>query len=311
MFYIINDKSLREAQIHEIDEKTIVVGYLTLEELRDNISRLNISDSVLTDCMSEQTRFRNSIDAYDDFSFGIINIMNVMNPTAEKDRIAFIIKRNQFFLIKLIDENDSCRDMFENALKKYKQNATLEKIIFGILDKLVPGGNEYLEITENKIMEMEQSLINGIDTRDLNKDIFTLRRELSSLMNYYEQLYNIGEELQANQNDLFDEDDLRYFKIFTDKAGRLSHNINGMCENLIHIREALDAALNYNLNRIMKIFTVVTTIFLPLTLIVGWYGMNFENMPELSWVYGYPMVIGLSVLVVFVCILLFKRKRFV
>ena len=69
------------------------------------------------------------------------------------------------------------------------------------------------------------------------------------------------------------------------------------------------AALDYNANSIMKVFTVVTTIFMPLTLIVGWYGMNFHFMPELTWEYGYIGVIVLSVTVVIASIVFFKKKK--
>ena len=77
----------------------------------------------------------------------------------------------------------------------------------------------------------------------------------------------------------------------------------------MHIREALDAALSYEQNRIMKVFTTVTTVFMPLSLIAGWYGMNFTGMPELGWEYGYPFVGILSVLVVLVCIWFFRKKK--
>lgn len=61
-------------------------------------------------------------------------------------------------------------------------------------------------------------------------------------------------------------------------------------------------------NRVMQLLTIVTTIFLPLSLIVGWYGMNFD-MPELNWEYGYPVVIVLAVVIVAVLIRYFKRKK--
>jgi magnesium transporter len=60
----------------------------------------------------------------------------------------------------------------------------------------------------------------------------------------------------------------------------------------------------------MKLFTVVTTIFLPLTLIVGWYGMNFTTMPELGWSFGYVYVILLSIIVAIICYIFFKKKKF-
>ena len=77
----------------------------------------------------------------------------------------------------------------------------------------------------------------------------------------------------------------------------------------MQLRETHDAMLDYNLNNIMKLFTVITTIFLPLSLIVGWYGMNFENMPELGWRYGYLGVIVFSVIVVVCCFIIFKKYK--
>ena len=63
------------------------------------------------------------------------------------------------------------------------------------------------------------------------------------------------------------------------------------------------------LRKCSAVLTVVTTVFMPLTLIVGWYGMNFKYMPELDSVWGYPAVIGISVLIVVVSIIFFKRKK--
>ena len=60
----------------------------------------------------------------------------------------------------------------------------------------------------------------------------------------------------------------------------------------------------------MKILTIVTTVFLPLTLVTGWYGMNFIHMPELEWEYGYPVVIAVSMLIVSVCLWIMKKKKF-
>ncbi|MEG1291768.1 MAG: CorA family divalent cation transporter, partial [Lachnospiraceae bacterium] len=85
--------------------------------------------------------------------------------------------------------------------------------------------------------------------------------------------------------------------------------IQFLYEELLHIREALDAAIAYDQNRIMKVFTAVTTIFMPLTLIVGWYGMNFTTMAELTWKYGYFFVIVLSIIVILICLMFFKKKK--
>lgn len=82
-----------------------------------------------------------------------------------------------------------------------------------------------------------------------------------------------------------------------------------MDDNVTQIREAYDAQVDISLNKIMKVFTVITVVFAPLTVIVGWYGMNFDIMPELRWRYGYLYVLGLSLLSIITCLIFFKRKK--
>lgn len=309
MFYSIIDSKLIESSLDEIKPDIATVGYLTIGELKKCYKALGFSDTAITECFADQTHFRNSIDAYDDFSFGFINIVNVMDVHEEKDIISFFIKKNLFILVEMIDKDGSTKDMFEKSILRFKQNLTLEKIIYGILERLVDGSNKALEEAEKMILRMEHELVNGNTDDNFNKQVFGLKNRLAIQKSYFEQLIDIGEELQENENDLFLEENLRFFKIFTDKASRLSNNTQILLESLIHVREAYEASLDYNLNRIMKLFTVVTTIFMPLTLIVGWYGMNFSNMPELTWKYGYLCVIILSVIIVVACLFFFKKKK--
>ncbi|WP_066714542.1 magnesium transporter CorA family protein [Clostridium sp. Marseille-P299] len=314
MFYSIRDSKLVEVsldniQLNDIQSDNINIGYLTMDELKKCYKQLGISEYLITEGFADQTHFRNSIDVYDDFTFGYINIVNILDLREESDRIAFYITKNLFVLIEIVDRDGSTKEMFEKAIRRFTQKLTIEKIIYGILEGLVGGGSKALEQTEANILKMEHDLVEGNVDEDLNKSIFYLKNRLLIQKNYYEQLIDIGEELQENENDIFQEENLRFFKIFTDKVTRLSSNTQALCDGLIHLREAYDATLEYNLNRIMKVFTVVTTIFLPLTLIVGWYGMNFTTMPELTWKYGYISVILLSIFVVVACIIFFKKKK--
>ena len=310
MFYSIHEKEIKEVTLEQIDSHDICVGYLTLEELRKCYEHLGLSEVAVKDCMTDFTHFRTSIDVYDEFSFGMINIVDILNLSSKRNRIGFFIKKNLFIIIKIIDKDDSIRQMFLDAIGRFRQNATMEKVIYGVLERLLSSGNRGLVMTERQIIAMEREVVNGKMDEDLNKEIFDLRNRLSTLKNYYDQLIDIGEALQENENDLFEERDLRYFKIFTDKSERLSNNTQLLCDNLIHLREALDATLNYNLNNTMKLFTIVTIIFQPLTLIVGWYGMNFTNMPELVWKFGYIYVIVLSITVVAGILFYFKKKKY-
>lgn len=81
-------------------------------------------------------------------------------------------------------------------------------------------------------------------------------------------------------------------------------------EALHQVRELYQAQQAAQQNRVMGVLTVVTTVFLPLTLLTGWYGMNFANMPELQWQYGYPAVIAAAAVIVVAEVIYFWRKRF-
>ena len=310
MFYSIHNTEIREISLEQLDFHDICVGYLTLDELKSCYQELGLSEVAVKDCMTDFTHFRTSMDVYDEFSFGMINIVDILNLSTRRNRIGFFIKKNLFVVVKIIDKEDSIRQMFLDAIGRFRQNATMEKVIYGVLERLLSSGNRGLVMTERQIIAMEREVVNGKVDSELNTEIFDLRNRLSTLKNYYEQLIDIGESLQENENDLFEEEDLRYFKIFTDKSERLSNNTQLLCDNLIHLREAMDATLNYNLNNTMKLFTMVTIIFQPLTLIVGWYGMNFKYMPELGWKFGYLYVIVLSIVVVGVILYWFKKRKF-
>jgi magnesium transporter len=71
------------------------------------------------------------------------------------------------------------------------------------------------------------------------------------------------------------------------------------------------STISYRLNAVMKVLTIITTIFMPLTFIVGIYGMNFEHMPELKWEWGYPLVLSVIVVIAIVMLGFFKRKKWI
>lgn len=94
------------------------------------------------------------------------------------------------------------------------------------------------------------------------------------------------------------------------RVERLQNHVHLLRENVLQIRELYQSMQDARQNKIMIVITIVTTIFLPLTLITGWYGMNFVYMPELQWRYGYFAVIMILLIIVIAEIIYFKKKKF-
>ena len=136
-----------------------------------------------------------------------------------------------------------------------------------------------------------------------------IRGDIRDLRIHYEQLIDLGQELEENENSFFKQENLRYFRLFLNRMARLHDSSTSLRDYTMQLEDQYRAHLDIRQNRIMTILTVVTTIFMPLTLIVGWYGMNFRYMPELEWRWGYPVIIVVSVLIAIGCLLFFKKKK--
>lgn len=310
MFYQIESNQLPVA-VDSINPDQITFGVISLEELEKNYTEFSFAPSTVAECKYDLKHMHSNIDIYEDYCFGIINGINQRNILKVQDRIALYIKRNLFLIVIIEDEDGSVNKKIAETLERLNlMKVTLERVIYGFLERLISNDHAILEQIELQISAHEDRLNENKYNKNFNFEITNLRKKLLLLHNYFEQLITFGEALQENGNDLFDDNDLRYFKIFTDRVTRLSDNTRMLREYIAQVKESYQAQMDYNLNNIMKLFTVVTTIFLPLTLIVGWYGMNFTYMPELRSEFGYPSVIIVSLLVVVGCIIYFKRKKY-
>ena len=130
------------------------------------------------------------------------------------------------------------------------------------------------------------------------------------LHHYYVQLEGILQDLEDDISDLISNEAKEYFNILIRKITMFGHESEQIWEYTSQIRDIYQQQLDVHQNAVMKFLTVVTTLFMPLTLIVGWYGMNFTNMPELTWHYGYGFIILLSIVITILNILYFKKKKF-
>lgn len=293
----------------DIDSKKLIAGLITIDDLKVHNHIFNFSEFAIMECESGNESFRSSIDVYEDYIFGIINVVNVENLWEERDRIGIFIRENIFLLVDIKDTDKSIQRAFDFGLNRIKPSGlTIERIICNVLESFLYNDNKHLEVIEFEISTFEEEVTSMSVNKQFTAKMLAMKKKLLLLHNYYEQLIDIGEELQENKNDIFNEHNLRYFRLFTGRVTRISQTVQRLRENLVQIREAYQNNLDINLNSIMKIFTVVTMIFSPLTLIVGWYGMNF-SMPELAWKYGYIYVVFLSIFSLLFCIWIFKKKN--
>jgi len=272
-----------------------MVAYLSVEELEQNAPAWGFAPSTVRQCRADVRHFRGGMEVYDTYSFGTLK--RTGGDETGEDCIALYIKEGLFVIVDIRDSDGSTRAGFESALRRFSPAPSAEKLIFAFLDTMVEGDGKMLEELEFALSALEEQVLRGEAGEGFTAALLHHKKQLLLLNSYYEQLVEIGSTLGENENSLFKEEELRYFKIFTDRAERLARNVRALREQLSQLREVYQSLLDMRLNRTMKRFTVLSAVFLPLNLITGWYGMNFKGMPELSWRYGYPFVVLLSVLV--------------
>jgi len=185
---------------------------------------------------------------------------------------------------------------------------SLERFIYDFLEQIIAPDLTRLERLEQRLEKMEDDILYG-DAEGVLPLLNDVRGDLLDLNLHYGQLMDLGQELEENENGFFREDNLRYFRLFTARAERLRNTVGNLRDYTVQLRDLIQTRIDVKQNRIMTLLTVVTTIFTPLTLLTGWYGMNFRYMPELEFRWGYPAVIVASVIIAVGCLVYFKKKK--
>lgn len=246
------------------------------------------------------------VEAEQDYYCGSFAIPNAVDVLGSRYRLIFFINKQYVFLIS---EDGYGKRLTEHLRgRKINSQTSTEKVLSMILADMIAKDTVLLEKFERELMDMEEEALRR-QTELFLMHMTRVRKQLLILRGYYEQLMEVGRELEENENELFAKKQLKYFGTISDRAERLLQRCVHLIDYAGQVKDVYQGKVDERQNRNMQYLTVVSTIFFPLTLITGWYGMNFENMPELA--HGYPYVAVISILVVIVCICIFKKKKII
>ena len=210
--------------------------------------------------------------------------------------------------IVFIDDHNNVENFIEKINTKKQRLPSLERFLYDFLNQIIAEDMQMLKDYEHELDNMEYAILNDYNSIT-SESVYNIRSDIRDLKNHYEQLIDIAQVFEANENKFFKEENLRYFSIYLNRLDRLYETSSSVRDYAMQIRDLYKMHLDIKQNNIMTVLTVVTTIFMPLTLIVGWYGMNFKYMPELEYGWAYPTVFIVSVLILVASLLYFKNKK--
>ena len=222
--------------------------------------------------------------------------------------LKFVFYVNARFLI-FVDDTGAAGQTISRLLHRYDdREMSPEFFLSAFLQEFLNEDIELLEKYESHLFLMEERALRG-NIKNLLTNILKSRRELTRLRNYYEQMKDLARDLSGNSKDYFDSEKLQVLNSLSDRADQLQGIAQQAIDYCQTLRDFEQAQSDHKQNKTIQFLTIMTSIFFPLTVITGWYGMNFSYMPEINTRYGYFIVIAVSAAVIaFELIILRLRK---
>lgn len=257
----------------------------------------------IEDCINHLQRPK--LDYYEDHTFFVTQSLN--QQTITREEIDFFLGEN--FIITFHHQPST---EIDEVWKRFTLSTSLDKwdpshVLYFILDKMVDNYFPLVYQTEDMLNEIDENL-KGRTMEALLEDLFETRHRLLSLRHTISPMRDLVYRILNSGRITFIDGKKEYFSDIHDHLLKLSEMIEANRELTTDIRDSYISINSHQTNHVMKVLTVITTIFMPLTFIAGVYGMNFQYMPELTWKYGYFATIGLMFLVAIGMSVWFKKK---
>lgn len=270
---------------------------------------LNIHPLTLEDIVN--TEQRPKIEDYDNYLYVVVKML-IPDKKVESiisEQVSFILSGN--LLLTFLERSG---DVFENVRKRIhnKESRLRERgvdyLLYSLLDAVVDSYFAILEDIGENIEELEDSIL-GAEPDGTTVRIQRLKRALLSVRRAVWPLREVVNALSREDIEEITAETRVFMRDIYDHTIQVLDTLESYRDMNAGLLDIYLTAVNNRMNAIMKMLTIIATIFIPLTFIVGVYGMNFHYMPELKWRWGYPMTWGIMVGIALGLLFYFRKKK--
>ena len=311
MYIYKNNKLLKEANL-EINENEIEIIFSTVknEKIINYLKKHNFPESFIEDIQSEEQSL-----TYEETEFFKLLILKYIKFDEEENllyddsNVVIIVTENKFFV--LTDEKEIVTEIAKKFEKRYK-NQDFYYVIYLISDILVDNTMLLIDVIDEALEDLEDSIFHeDIEEDELQKDIYYARRTLNRISKVSIQTKDVINRAY-NRFPPITRKKLKYE--FIDINEHLKYLINEsktLLDRTGYLLNLHMGILSTRMNKAMQRLAAISLIFLPLTFVVGNYGMNFDNMPELHWKYGYFLIWGINITLALGIFIWLKKKKWI
>ena len=304
--------TIADLQLPDAKER---ISWLDIDGLDDDKvvmnagERFNLHPLLLEDVLN--TDHRPKVEEYQDTLFVVVKMLSLDEETGgiENEQVSFVLGKGYVvsFQERPGDILDPIRDRIRHKLGRVRRSGA-DYLLYALLDVIV---DNYFLIVE-ELGERIEALERKVTVRPTSEDLHTmqeLRSMLITVSRYVAPTRELAGRLNTIQSELFDKSTRRYINDLQDHTVYISETIGTFRDMLASLENTYHALLNLRSGQVIKVLTIISSIFIPLTFIVGVYGMNFDHMPELRWHFGYYAVWAFMALLAIGMLIWFRAKK--
>lgn len=257
------------------------------------------------------TEQRPKIEAHEDYLFLVVKMLyHDENEAFTKEHISIVLGRNHVLTFQ--EANDDVFDRLRDRIVTSKgiiRSVGADYLMYSILDAIIDNYFIIIEEVGEKIQQLEDELFLKNPRESIAVEIQALKRKILRIRKAVLPLREVIKQLEKSEHPFIEKRTINYLRDINDHIIQNCENIEIYREMTWGLMDMYMTSISNKMNEVMKVLTIMASIFIPLTFIVGVYGMNFDYMPELDEHYAYFIVWGVMILVILGMVWYFKRKN--
>jgi len=313
-----NERNITDPEESIICTKSGSISWLDVEGLNDVAfvqklcETIGLHPLVIEDILNVEQRAK--MEEYDGYIYIVLKMFHTRNEGHEfiPEQVSIILSKHFVATFQEGVEGDTFHDIRERirANKGIIKKMTSDYLVYSIIDSIIDSYFSILEQFGERIEHLEEELVNDPEKRTLT-EIYRLKREMLYIRKSIWPLREAISRLEREESDLITHGTHLYLRDVYDHTINVLDTIETYRDMLSGMIDIYLSSISNKLNETMKYLALISTIFIPMTLIASVYGMNFEIMPELGWAHGYWFALGLMAIVGTSFYIYFKRKKWV